>query len=343
MSVTITDIARHLKVSHPVVSKVLHGGTSTTGVSEPMRRKIEAAALKMGYRPHAAGQWLRGGRFNAIGVLVGASDPFFHLPSHTISALTAGLTRHDFTCTLVSVPGLGQAELMACPLIKRNQVDSLIISYADQPADEMLRALAKVPVPIVWLHHGEATNSIVLDEAGASVQLTNHLHELGHRRVLFVDYSTGLNDPASLARLRAFEQRSHELGMDPLLMGSKKVPRENRFEVTRDWLKRRNAPRAVIVNSMSAALAILQTALHLGIRVPEDLAIASFDDGLHFNLGVPTVTAAIAPHQRLGELASELAVKLAAEPAYQQPPVRLPFELRIGGTTIASTYPAGSK
>ncbi len=334
MAVTITDIARKLGVSHPVVSKVLNGGRSTVGVSEGMRKKVLEAAAEMGYRPHAAGQWLKGGRFHAVGVVIGSEDPNFYLPQHTIASFSRALASHDYTCMFVNVGGLGKEDLMACPLVKRNQVDSLVVSYASQPTDEMIRALEGLPVPIVWMHHGPDHNLIKLNEAGAAMMLVDHLKECGHERVLFIDYSTGLSDPASLARLKGFEERAHEVGMDPILMAANRVPRAERLEATRKWITRPGAPKAVIANSLSTAIAVLQSALHLGMKVPEDIAIATFDDGFHHTLGIPTITAAIAPHTKLGEVAGEMSVTVAKDRLSKVAPVVLDFELRVGGSTV---------
>jgi LacI family transcriptional regulator len=333
MSVTITDIAKRLGVSHPVVSKVLNGGKSTVGVSEATRRRVLELATEMGYRPHAAGQWLKTRRFNAVGVVVGSQDPNFYLPQRTVSSFSRVLAGEDYTCTFVSVPGLGKDELMACPLIKRNQVDTLVVSYAEQPSEEMIKALEGIPVPIVWLHHGAQHNLIKLNEGGATAMLVDHLKEQGHDRLLFIDYSTGLGDPASMARLQAFEKRSHELGIDPILMASRKVPRSERFEATSSWITRKGAPKAVIANSLSTAIAVLQTALHLGMKVPDDIAIATFDDGDHHTLAIPNITAAIAPHAKLGEAAAELSVRLAEDKQLRLPAMVLDFELRVCGST----------
>jgi LacI family transcriptional regulator len=334
MSVTITDIARKLGVSHPVVSKVLNGGRSTVGVSEGMRRKVLDAATEMGYRPHAAGQWLKSKRFHAVGVVVGSEDPNFYLPQHTIASFSRALAAHDYTCMFVNVGGLGKEELMACPLVKRNQVDSLVVSYASQPSEEMIRALEGLPVPIVWMHHGPEHNLIRLDEEGAARMLVDHLKEQGHDRILFIDYSTGLTDPASLARLRGFEDRAHALGVDPILMAANRVARVDRLEATRKWITRKGAPKAVIANSLSTAIAVLQSALHLGMKVPEDIAIATFDDGLHHTLGLPNITAVIAPHAKLGEVAGEMSVTVAKDRLMKAAPVLLDFELRVCGSTV---------
>ena len=69
------------------------------------------------------------------------------------------------------------------------------------------------------------------------------------------------------------------------------------------------------------------------MRVPEELLIATFDDGSHYNVSVPAMTAAVAPQALLGQAAAEMAVRKVLEPKAKQPSRLLKYELCVGGTT----------
>lgn len=333
MTTTIVDIARTVGVSHPVVSKVLHGGKSNVGVSPELRRKIESVAAELGYRPHAASRALRNKRFQNIGVLMGGVEEKFFLPQATLSALTRTLAGQSYACSLLCAPELDPRKLLDNAMVNTHQVDSLIISYVAEVPDSVLAELDRLGLPIVWMNRRGCQNTVTMNERQAAAMLVDHLADLGHERVMFVDYSTGLGGPHVQQRLEGFEDASHRRGVDPLVMASRRVPRSERFEAIRAWLSKPGRPGAVIANSMSAAQAILQTALHLRLDVPGDIAIASFDDGTAYNVTIPTMTVAISPQDQLGATAAAMAIELAENPGRRVDGRVLPFTLIPGGST----------
>lgn len=334
MGVTIVDIAKAVGVSHPVVSKVLHGGKSNVGVSAELRSRIQQVAAELGYRPHAASQALRSQRFQAIGVLMGSEGESVYLPQATLSTLTAALASQEHICSLVC-SSLDPSHLPTNPLLRAKRLDAMIVSYAAEVSQHLRDELARLDVPIVWMHHIEPADSVGLDEQNAAEQLVEHLADVGFQRFLFVDYSTGLASPATQHRLRGIEAASQRRSLNASMMVTQHVPRAQRFEVTRHWLERRNRPRAVIANSMHTAEAILQTALHLGLKVPQDLAIAAFDDGTSHNVAIPPMTVVVAPHAELGRAAGEMALQKAMNPQQPQANQLLKFQFIQGGTTPA--------
>ena len=86
---------------------------------------------------------------------------------------------------------------------------------------------------------------------------------------------------------------------------------------------------------MHTAEAILQTALHMGLKIPHDLAIVAFDDGSSYSATIPQMTVVVAPHAELGRAAAEMALQKASNPAQPQPNQLLKFKLIPGGTTPA--------
>jgi LacI family transcriptional regulator len=332
MTVTITDIARRVGVSHPVVSKVLHGGKSNVGVSVALRSRIMQVATELDYRPNAASRALRSQRFGAVGILMGGSEDNVHLPQATLSSLTRTLSAHDQTCALVCAT-LDPQKLTATPLLRSRRLDVLIVSYTVAVPDDLREALHRLGLPLVWMHNLAPSDSVALDERDACEQLVHHLADLGHKRLLFVDYSSTLEAPSTRLRLTGLENACHSRNIDPSMMVTRRVPRAERFEATKHWLTRRNRPRAVIANSMHNAEAILQTALHLGLRVPQDLSIATFDDGTAHDVCIPAMTAVLAPQSALGQAAADMALLKAASPSKPLGNRLLKFTLSVGAST----------
>jgi LacI family transcriptional regulator len=341
MTVTITDIARRVGVSHPVVSKVLHGGKSNVGVSVALRSRIMQVATELDYRPNAASRALRSQRFGAVGILMGGSEDNVHLPQATLSSLTRTLSAHDQTCALVCAT-LDPQKLTATPLLRSRRLDVLIVSYTVAVPDELREALTRLGLPLVWMHNLAPSDSVALDERDACEQLVDHLADLGHKRLLFVDYSSTLEAPSNRMRLSGLENACQRRNIDPSMMVTRRVPRHERFEATKQWLTRRNRPRAVIANTMHTAEAILQSALHLGVRVPQDLSIATFDDGTAHDVCIPSMTAVLAPQAALGQAAADMALLKAASPTKALDNQLLKFTLSVGGSTARAGFAAST-
>lgn len=342
MARTITDIAKRVGVSHQVVSKVINGGRSTVGASAETRRRILEAAEEMGYRPDAAGRALRRGSLDSVGVLMGGWESF-HLPQRLMGAFSSTLAENNHTCTLVCTEAFDVEHISALPILCNRMVDALMISYAHGTPPALVERVHQMRVPAIWLNELFDHDAVMADEGGAADQLVRHLAEQGHRRIEFIDYSAGDPSVPYIAdRIRGFATAAEELGIEALQHTHRAMPRDQRFDAARRWLQRDNHPTAVVTNSLSAAQALLCTALHLGIRVPQDLAIASFDNGENYTTTVPTITCAIRPDIEIGRAAAEMALQRASKPNDELPSRRLPFTLKCGGSTVPELHPANA-
>lgn len=330
MSVTLNDIAGMVGVSTNTVSRALRGKSD---IGTETRKRVRRAAELVGYRPNGASRALRCQAFHSVGILAGSVDEFY-LPEQTLGTMSLALASAGYSCSLVCTSKVDPEHIAQIPLIKARLVDSLISAYVREIPPWMVEAISSTGIPVVWLHRWLEHDSLTLDEADAVDQLMNHLHECGYRSVMFVDYSTGGDGWVAPRRLRAFDMAAELLGMEGTRMAHRRVPRDERFEVTRNWLGKPNRPRAVISGSITGAIAIIQTALHLGLRVPEDLAVAAFDDGRgYYNVGVPAITCVLRPEIRFGEVAAEMAVKKARNPNVPLPSRSVKYTVAIGGST----------
>ena len=338
MAVTLSDIAKVVGVSHPVVSKVINGGRSNVRVGKDLAERIRQVAKEMGYRPHSAGRALRERRFNRIGVVIGTADESIFLPQAIIAGISRRLAERGYTASLVSTSDAG-AQLADTPMLNVQQVDAVILSFADRPTPQAAASIRALKMPVVWLNDTLPTNSLSLDEAGAAAMLVRHMVGIGREDITFIDYSRSLAHRHTMDRLRGIREAA--AGFDVSVeVFAPRVARPDRGDATRQWLKRIKPPHAVIVNSCTAAISILNAAKLAGWRIPEDLAVACFDDGTLYSVGEPTLTAAIAPLFHFGELAANVAIARAEKPDDAVPSQSISYELRVGASTSAS--PAAS-
>jgi len=339
MAVTLSEIAKTLGLSIPAVSHVLNPGKSSTVVSESTRQRVLEAAQRMSYRPNAAARSLKSRSFRSIGLLVAGDAERFFLPQDVIVGISRTLAPHRYSCVLVSAGKLDEETIDNQQMLNEYCVDALMVGYADDPPPALVNSVRKSGVPTVWLFRRFPSNCIVYDELGAAALLTEHLAGLGHREITYLDLNgQGRSAPHIRDRLDGFHATSGRLSLQAKERLDQRVPREHRAAFAREMLSSRRRPRAIITDTCSAAAAIIGTALQMGLKVPRDLAVASFDNGSISSISSPTITAAITPERRLGIAAAEMAMQLIeaktlGTPAL--PPALLSYELRVGGSTVA--------
>lgn len=339
MNVTLSDIGERLGISHQVVSKTLNGGRSTVGVSKELEMLIRETAANMGYRPSTAGRSLRSGKMMSVGILVGSSEDFLLSPD-TMVACVKALSDRGYSTTLFSASGDSEADYLKSPLLRERSVDALLVSYAREPSPAFEAEVARLPMPVVWLNRKTVSNALYVDERGAARMLTEHLLELGHRHLAFLDYSSGsIKEPLIAERLSGMRDAADHAGAFISII-QKRLARPDRSEHARSWLPSSHRPSAIIANSLTSAQAVCQTALSMGLSLPKDLAVASFDNGQSHQANVPAITCAIRPDAEFGRSAARMIFDLLEQPDLSTPGLCLPFFLSIGGSTLTQNTKA---
>lgn len=334
MNVTLSDIGHKLGISHQVVSKTINGGRSTVVVSKELELRIRETAAQMGYRPSTAGRSLRMGKTMSIGILVGPSEDFLLSPD-TLLACVNALSERGYSTTLFSATETSEADYLKSPLLSERSVDALLLSYVREPSAAFEAEVARLPMPVVWLNRKAASNTLCVDERGAARLLTEHLLDLGHRHIAFLDYSSGsLKDSLIAERLSGMRDAADGAGAI-LSIIQKRLARADRSDHARSWIAAENRPTAILANSLTSAQAVCQTALGMRLSLPGDLAVASFDNGEAHLANVPVITCAIRPDAEFGRSAAKMIFDLLDRPDHITPGLCLPFTLSTGGSTVS--------
>jgi len=337
MRVTLSTIGDELGVSHQVVSKTLNGGRSTVMVSKELERRIRDTARRLGYRPSAVGRSLRSGKTMTVGILLGPPEHFLLSPE-TLAAMVQALSEKGYTATLFSTTGTSEQDYLKSPLLRQHAVDALIISYVHEPAARFVSAVSQLPMPVLWLNRKAPQNALQVDERDAARQLAQHLLDLGHRKIGFVDYSFGsLTEPLVTERLTGINEATGRVGAFVSVI-QKHLDRSDRSAHARGWLASADIrPTAVIVNSLSSAQIVCQTALSMGLRIPDDLAVASFDNGQAHRANVPAITSALRPDADFGRAAAEMLFELLDSDGGSIPSRSLAFKLSADESSLGSS------
>ena len=266
--VTSVDVARRAGVSQSTVSLVL-GGKAAGRISKGTVAAVEQAAAELGYRPNAAARTLRTGRTATVGLVVpDVTNPFF---GRLLRGAQDEARRHGLTVALVDAandPERGRSGLDA---LRTAAVDGYLTF---EVADADVRRLDAPTVAIEsW---GAPVPRVRLDvETGVSAEL-EHLLALGHRR--FGRLASAFGTDTFRAREERVRRHLAGAGLDATALP--------RVETTFDLDDaRRNAhalldqaPTAVLCDDDVLASGVMLALRERGLRAPEDVSVAGFDD-----------------------------------------------------------------
>ena len=302
--VTITDVAQAAGVSVATVSKVIN---ARYGVAASTVARVQEVIDKLGYESSIVARSLRSHRTNVIGVLVAEFEPFSTEILKGASTAIAG-TGYE----LLAYSGGGStAPKVGWERRYLSRLGGTLIDGAILVTPTVVDIKAEFPVVAIDPHAGPGDlPTIDGDNLTGAVIATRHLTELGHRRIGFIAGRTDLES----ARLREEGYRTAlaEAGIefDPGLVRLGDYRRESSHPGVRELLSLPDRPPAIFAANDLSAIATLDVAAEMGLRVPEDLSVVGFDNIPDSALTNPPLTTVSQPLQRMGAEAIALLIRI---------------------------------
>ncbi|WP_292885744.1 MULTISPECIES: LacI family DNA-binding transcriptional regulator [unclassified Microbacterium] len=315
---TRADVARRAGVSTAVVSYVVNGGPRP--VASTTRERVLEAMRDLDYRPNAVARALSLRRSNAVGLIVpDVGNTYFGALARELSdqAFTAG-----YALVLGDSSNSIDRERAQIESLASHQIDGLIVVSLDPDS-----AVDVGGIPIVYLDQRRQTQqrSIVIDNEGGARLAVEHLLWHGRRRVAHLGGIPG--SPGADRRRAGWEYalRSARVPLEPDMLITTEFSRAAGYAAGGTLLDGENRPDAVFVASDVQALGLLAAARERGIRVPEDLAVISFDGTEDAVYSDPPLTAI---EQPIAEIARK-ALQTTLDPASEIDDARIPVRLVI--------------
>jgi LacI family transcriptional regulator len=320
--VTIADVAQAAGASVSTVSRVLNGVATVDPV---LAERVRQAIGDLGYRPNAAAQGLARGRSGTLGVLVpDLANPYFHDTLKAVSEVARAAGQRVLVMDSGEDPY--EERELAEDLIRH--ADGMLLCSPRMPRAD-LAALVQRGHPMVVANRldiGLGLHAITVDCFRGITALCGHLAQLGHRDVA---YLAGPNTSwANAERVRALNAAADfGLRIHSVPCGS---TTEEGYEIAPAALE--CGATAVMAYNDFVALGALARYSDLGVRVPEQLSLAGFDDiGIARYTSPPLTTVAV-PRDTLGRLSGEALLRLMqGEEDFE--PEAVPVELRVRGST----------
>lgn len=305
--VSIKDIARAASVSHSTVSRALRDSPLVSAETTALIRKI---AKEQGYTVSAVARGLVTRKTKTIGVVVTTiADPFV---SEVVSGIEQTANDHGYSVFLADSYADPEREVRVVQSFAERRVEGIVVT-ASRVGTIYLEILSELKVPIVLINNqrrGEFMHSVMIENVEASRQATQHLIDLGHRRIAYLGDQFGYqSDTERFAGYRqALEQAALPFLPELVVHGDGKP--EGGVKAMEFLLGLPQAPTAVFCYNDMSALGALRCIHDSGLRVPADISLVGFDDLFFASYTQPPLTTVRQPRQRMGLLAMEILLKL---------------------------------
>ncbi|TDD18522.1 LacI family transcriptional regulator [Kribbella turkmenica] len=331
----MADLAAHVGVSRQLVSLVLR---DAPGASAETRRRVRAAAKELGFSPHVGARSLRRARSKDLGVVFA---PAHSTEPEIVEAIYPAASALGYDVMLSAQTSTRSTDEAVDELLGHRCAALVVIGSTVD-----LRAIARrshVPVVDVGFGRPNRYYDVVRSSGDLGIeQLVDHLADLGHRGVTYVDPTSM---PPGALRRRGYERAVDRRGLTGDLLP---VPgdyaaadyfSEAGATAARSLLDRPELPTAVIAPNDDTAVALLHTLIRHGARVPEDLSVAGFDDAPIARTSSVDLTTVRQDPAHLGAAAVRAAVRRVQNPDLHPRETVLDTSLVVRTSTAAPRRP----
>ncbi len=317
--VKMIDIAKALDVSVVTVSNALAG---RDGVSSQLRVKICETAEKMGYKPSNTKKTKKVTNYSKLGKNVGilTSERFVGDRGTFYWELTANvsnkLSEHNIYTVYECITAKNEKERILPKMISENKIDGIIV--IGQIRRRYIELLSKIDIPLIFVDFYDNrfnVDSVNSDSYFGGYTLTDHLVEMGHRKIGFFGNVTATSS------------------IHDRFLGYIKCLMENNIEYRPEWtLDDRDEfgilytkinfpedmPTAFVCNCDETAFRVISALKSKGIRVPEDISIVGYDNYTVSNICIPTITTIDVDLEKMAEVSVEIMSKKLVDPTYRE-------------------------
>ncbi len=288
---SLQDLADLAGVSRATVSRALNDSPL---INEKTRKRLQALARKHNYTVNQQARGLRLNRSRVVSVVFmldprsdqHPSDPFF---LEMLGGIADGLAAHDYDLLLAPAPIPSIQELAASRAVRH--ADGVIFVGQGEEHKALSELVDQDVNMVVWGSEiaGRRYTLIGGDNVGGGFAATQHLLELGRRRIAFFG---NMRSPENSARYTGY-QSAHVAIKAPCEMSlTFDIPADMQHAQTtiRAILQSQPGFDAIVCTSDVMAIAAISALSEIGIKVPSDVAVVGYDDILLAGYSTPTLT-----------------------------------------------------
>ena len=300
---TINDVARIAGVSKRTVSRVINGSLS---VGDATRTRVEKVISELKYSPNTQARGLASSRSYLLGLIYDNPDALY------LDDVQRGVLEvcSNLGYELVVHPCRYRSETLvqdSLRFMQRSKLDGVIVLPPVSESETLAQALKESGSAYVRLSSvavDEANHIVVSDDRAAAAEMARYFAQLGHESIAFI--SGPQRYKSSTERMEGFHLGLSAYGIklreDWIVEGNNTY--ETGIECARKLLQQDIIPTAIFANNDQMAAGVLKVAHSLGIKVPEQLSVAGFDDNMLASRVIPALTTIKRPVRQMALLAT---------------------------------------
>jgi DNA-binding LacI/PurR family transcriptional regulator len=339
---TIKEVAEMAGVSVGTVSHVI---TGSVPVTEPLRRKVQAAIKRLDYHPNHIARSLKTSKTRTLGIIV--PDMTISFFPQVIRGAETAARQKNYTLIAVNSDDRGDRQKELLSLLRSQRVEGILLVVAAAPGSTgQISQIIESGIPVVYLDRipdQEEVDSVSGEDLKAAEMAVEHLISLGHRRIAIATGPLTLRNEQR--RLLGYQQALALAGIAPeaaLIWEGNFRPEDVAAMCVPRLANPARRPDAILSTNGPTGLGVLRAFRDCGLSTPKDIAFVTFDELTVDDLFTPSVTTVVQPAYDIGFRAAQILVERIENGSAGAPfTVRLPATLRVRessrGSNVAKT------
>jgi len=333
--ITSSEIARLAGVSRATVSYVLNGKTESERIPAITAEKIRKIARKYHYLPNVAARAMKNRRYNSLSLLLGSAPKGVWLPLGLLKNLQRETAAAGLQLNLSELPDDKLvAGDFAPSLLQELLADGILVNYIENAPIGLGKTLREYAIPHIWLNDNRTHNSVSPDDFQGGSKGIELLMEYGHRHIGYITHQGGKHYSIRERREGAMHSsRSKSVRLDEWGVDANTNRDELREQITK-ILSGSDRPTAFLAYSSTELQMVYAIGLRLGLRVPKDLSLMSFD--VHAPpIGDLIQSSLIIPQNEIARSAVKMLMDKIVDPHTDIESVAVPYTKHAAGDTCA--------
>lgn len=304
-TVTLKTVAEDLDLSVTAVSRALRDDKN---ISSETKEKVKEAVKRLNYQPNAIAESLRVNKTRTLGLVI--SDGSLSFFGSLIEGIEGVASEKGYNIILSHANGNWKREMEAVNILASKRIDGLFLAASTLTAPEHKAFLDSFGIPYMFLVRNPdyPADYVVNDNYFGVYEMMNYLIKTGSSRIHLLNVSNEIS--TSRYRRKGYEDALKNAGIpvDPTLIHSALPTVEAGYATMKAILAEDKNVHAVYCGCDMIAIGVMECIMECGLKIPEDIRIASYDD-IEFAayLMVPLTTVR-QPRYKIGEFGAMMMI-----------------------------------
>ncbi|POY36615.1 LacI family transcriptional regulator [Solitalea longa] len=330
--VTIKDLSKHLLLSTSTISRAL---TNDKNIRKETREKVLQAAQELGYKPNLTAVNLKLGRSNSVGVIV--PEMITPFASQVLEGIQEILWPEGYRVIIAQSEEDPQTEKKNLQLMEQFQVDGIIICVCDQAVNQSLYLqIQQKGIPMVFydrISKEMEGSQVIVDDYMKSVFMVEHLIQTGRKNIVHLHGPSYINNSAE--RFKGYKKalEKHKIPYSPELVIKTGLTFDDGMNAARQLLESNLPFDSIFAFTDTLAIGAMNYLREQNIKIPEQVAVASFSGTTLSTLVYPQLTTVEQPLKEMGRTAAEMILNKISDKSYEDKTVVLDAKIKIRAST----------